>query len=211
MKLLFAHGWGFDAAFWSRMAALLPPWEQVRDDRGYFGKPAPPDIDAPCIAVTHSFGTMRVLAGPPPQLAGIVAICGFDRFTQGSDYPGMALRVVNRMISAFDRHPDAVLADFRTRCGADGPSPEFDPERLREDLILMRDEDLRQRTAELKIPVLSLQAANDRILPAETRQAALSGAAQFERREHPAAGHLLPMEDARWCADAVQTFAGRLS
>ena len=42
LSLLFCHGWGFDAAFWNSLAALLPEYAQVRDDAGYFGNPAAP-------------------------------------------------------------------------------------------------------------------------------------------------------------------------
>lgn len=206
MKLLFVHGWGFDASFWDALAARLTHFAQVRDDRGYFGKPAPMDCDGRCVAVTHSFGTMRLLAEPPPGLAGIVAINGFDRFIAGDDFPGVPLRLVEAMIARFERRPLSVLDDFRARCGCGPAHTEFDHARLAADLERMRTTDVRGVSAGLDMPLLSLQSAHDRIVPAAMRDAALAGSGRIERRNHPEAGHLLPTDEPDWCAEAILAF-----
>ncbi|MFD1958014.1 methyltransferase domain-containing protein [Novosphingobium panipatense] len=118
MKLLFAHGWGFDRHFWAPLAALLPEWDHAIDDRGYFGEPCEPLLEGPCLAVTHSFGTMRVLAALPAGLVGIVAINGFERFTALPGRAGVPTRVLDRMLRRFENDPIGVLNDFHANCGS---------------------------------------------------------------------------------------------
>lgn len=204
MKLHFAHGWGFDRHFWDRLAPLLPEWEQSRDDRGYFGEPTAPrdalrEEREPYIAVTHSFGTMRVLADPPAGLAGLVAINGFDRFTALPGRPGVPVRVVDLMLRQFERDPQSVVAEFRQRIGCEEPFGQLDPEALRTDLLRLRD----AQPALPAVPVLVLHGARDPLLPEAMRDACFAGVA-VRRLQHGTAGHLLPIEDPHLCAQAVR-------
>lgn len=201
MKLLFAHGWGFDRHFWDRLAPLLPEWEQVRDDRGYFLAPSDRigEEREPCIAVAHSFGAMRVLADPPPGLAGLVAINGFDRFTALPGKPGVPARVIDLMLSQFDRDPRAVVAEFRRRIGCEEPFGELDPATLRADLLRLRD----AHPPLPAVPVLVLHGARDPLLPDAMREACFGGT-EVRRLQHDTGGHLLPLEDPRLCAQAVR-------
>ena len=216
MILLFAHGWGFDASFWSKLAGLLPQWRCVLADRGYFGAPAPllqngVLLDGPVVAITHSFGTMQVLANPPRDCRGLVAINGFDCFTAREGVAGVAPRVVSRMLARFDHDPAAVLADFRQRCGCDAPFGTPELAALRRDLQALADDDCRAETARWRPPILSLQAEQDQILPATLREQALASARQTRRQSHPTAGHLLPIEDPEYCARHIAAFLGRLT
>lgn len=213
MKLLFAHGWGFDQHVWQPLAAQLPECDQERDDRGYFvptrhreGDNASHDLPPcaqgePILAVTHSFGTMRVLADPPPGLAGIVAINGFDHFT-----PGVPIRVVDRMLRRFATDPRGVLADFRAACGCRDAFDAIAPEPLRADLLRLRDD----RPPMPRVPILAVQGGRDPILPAEMRETVFAGCT-VRRLELPGAGHLLPVEAPDFCARAVREALGTLS
>lgn len=195
MKLLFAHGWGFDRTFWAPLIALLPECETVIDDRGYFGTPAEPLVEGPCIAVTHSFGTMRVLSAPPPGLAGIVAINGFEHFT---GEPGVPVRVLDRMIRRFETDPRAVLTEFRRSVGCTEPFGEIAPEPLAADLLRLRDV-----SAPLPhVPVLAIHGDADPLLPPAMRAAAFVGA--DVQRIDVAGGHLLPLEAPEQCAAAIR-------
>jgi pimeloyl-[acyl-carrier protein] methyl ester esterase len=211
LTLLFCHGWGFDARVWDPLAACLGEFAQVRDDAGYFAAPSRVQPGAPTIAVAHSFGTMRFLAAPPPGLVGLVSIAGFDRFTAADTFPGMPRRVVDRMIGAFAQEPETVLADFRIRCGAYGAVPPFATEPLMRDLGVLRDGDVRQAAAALAVPVLSLQAGHDAILPLAMRESVFASAGHVVRRTHASAGHLLPCDDPDWCAEAIRGFVGSLT
>jgi len=211
LTLLFLHGWGFDARFWDPLADLLSDFPQLRDDAGYFGRPVTPAPDGPCVAVSHSFGTMRLLAAPPAQLRGLVAINGFDRFTDAPAFPGIARRVVDRMVSAMAQEPETVLADFRIRCGDDRDFGIPDANRLQAALVDLRDRDLRESAAAMTVPVLSLQGAEDPILGMMLRESVFAAATRVMRRTHPHGGHLLPVQDPQWCAEAIRSFARTLT
>jgi pimeloyl-[acyl-carrier protein] methyl ester esterase len=210
MNLLFCHGWAFDAGMWDPLAALLTEFAQARVDAGYFGHPASPAPSVSTIAVTHSFGTMRLLAAPPPGLVGLVAIAGFDRFTATDGFPGQPARVLDRMIGAFAQEPETVLADFRARCGSTAEIPPFSAEPLMRDLGVLRDGDVRETIAGLGVPVLSLQAECDPLLTLGMRESVFAGADSVMRRAHPTAGHLLPADQPDWCANAIRTFVKTL-
>lgn len=204
MKLLFAHGWGFDRHFWQPLAALLGQWPQVIDDRGYFGAPASPIVEGPCVAVTHSFGTMRVLAAPPAGLAGIVAINGFDRFVADEGKPGVPQRVLDRMVLRFETQPEKVLSDFRRLCGCEEPFGTIDAAALKADLLRLRATDHSPTT----VPIVTLHGERDPLLPADMRATTLPRA---DRIELPDGGHLLPVENPHACAAAVRDMMAALS
>lgn len=199
MKLLFAHGWGFDRHFWAPLTALLPEWVHAVDDRGYFGAAHEPVVAGPCIAVTHSFGTMRLLASPPPSLAGIVAINGFERFTAAPGRPGIPVRVLDRMLRRFEADPRGVLAEFRRTCGSAQDFGEIDAEALAADLLRLRGD----APPLPDVPVLALHGGADPLLPPEMRAATFAGA-QVRRIEHETGGHLLPLEAPQLCAAAIR-------
>jgi pimeloyl-[acyl-carrier protein] methyl ester esterase len=211
LSLLFCHGWGLDASAWDLLAAQLPEYEQARDDAGYFGSPAAPLPAAPYLAITHSLGTMRLLAAPPPGLAGLVAIGGFDRFTAATDFPGVPRRVVDRMVSAFAQVPETVLSDFHARLGGTVPVGTLDTARLQDGLLTLRDGDMRDAASALGVPILSLQGEADPLLTLGLRETVFAAAPGVMRRTHPLAGHLLPMQDPAWCAQAIRDFASTLA
>lgn len=217
LSLIFYHGWGFDASYWDALAALLPEYPQQRDDAGYFEAPATPEPDGPYLAVTHSYGTMRLLAAPPPTpvgrkgLVGLVAISGFDRFTATDDFPGTPFRVVDRMVGAMAQVPETVLADFHMRFGSTAPSGVADFDRLQADLVGLRDGDMRTAAGQIGAPILSLQGEKDNLMAVGLRETAFASVGGVMRRTHPDAGHLLAREDPAWCAQAIRDFAATLA
>lgn len=206
MKLLFLHGWGFDRHIWGPLRAHLPEWDHAADDRGYFGAPQNAGPSGPCLAVTYSMGTMRLLTAPPPGLAGIVAINGFSRFARGEAGPGVPRRVIAQMLCAFAVDPARVLATFRAGCGVTTAFPPIDAALLRDDLVMLRDETAPAAT----VPVLSLEGARDHLLDAATRDAQFPGA-RLERREQADGGHMLPLTHPQWCAQQISAFVGVLA
>lgn len=210
MKLLLAHGWGFDASVWQPLLARLKACEATVLDRGYFGDPHAPVPERDYVAVTHSMGAMRVLAGSTARCRGLVAINGFDRFVAAPGIPGVPLRVVERMVARFGEAPAAVLAEFRARCGASPPPAGLNAAPLLDDLRFLRDGDARAAAERFAAPILSLQGALDPILPAELRVQAFAPARAAERAEHPGAGHLLPIADPDYCARHIERFLDRL-
>jgi len=196
--LLLLHGWGFDAQIWDALADALAAFAIVRWDRGYFGNRAEPDAGGLFAAIGHSLGAM-LLADRLPAGTPLVAINGFDRFTgEGAVAP----RVIERMRARFTEAPEAVLCDFRTRCGASTVSQPLDSDRLAEDLALLAT----YRAAPMPRRVLALHGNRDPILPATLRETAFPNA---DRATHPDGGHLLPTTHPAWCAEQIESFLCR--
>ncbi|MBS7669989.1 alpha/beta fold hydrolase [Croceicoccus gelatinilyticus] len=198
------HGWGFDASIWSGVVRHLYGFDCRLADRGYFGTPVMVESDGPCVVVGHSLGAMHWLAGLPEGCRGMVAVNGFDRFFEGDDFPGVPRRPLDRMIARLPQAPAQVLSDFRTRCGADAAAGVPEPASLLADLELLRDGDFRDAAGGL--PVLSLQGANDPLLPEAMREAVFAKAS-VTRMTCENAGHLLPLEAPEWTAKAIADFA----
>jgi pimeloyl-[acyl-carrier protein] methyl ester esterase len=209
VKLLFVHGWGFDNSIWAGLAGRFPDSDMW--DRGYFGEDSEPVITGSFVAVTHSFGTMRLLASLPSACRGIVAINGFDRFCEDEGFPGVQRRVLDRMIARFASDPGEVLRDFRRRCGSIAPVGPFGPARLREDLLALREGDCRDQLARSGIPVLSLQGGQDPIVPVAMREAVFAAAGSCERVTIESGGHLLPTQETAPCAKAISAFKEQLT
>lgn len=205
MKLLFFHGWGFDAGFWTGVIKNLQEYEASCDDRGYFGlAPVPTSLPSePFVVIAHSFGTMRALAALGGGCQGIVAINGFDAFT-----PGVPVRVIERMISRFGQEPATVLADFRYRCGDESTFGPLATIPLADDLQIMRNASY---SVSWRMPVLSLQGEVDPLLPAAMRESVFASSAEVDRINHPAGGHLLPLSHPVWCANAIRAFIDRVT
>lgn len=210
VKLLFVHGWGFDASIWNLLAPMLSDCERIYHERGYFLAPGEPFPTERCIAVTHSFGAMRVLADPPTRCAGLIAINGFDRFTACDGQVGVDKRVVNRMLDRLVTDPATLLVDFYHRCGAHFAQDEICFERLHHDLTTLRDEDRTNDSKRWNRPILSLQGSEDPILPVDLRTAAFATARDLKRETRTGGGHLLPITDPSWCANAIHDFVARL-
>lgn len=211
MRLLFLHGWGFDAQFWDGLAAALPQFPATRMDRGYFHAPSAAMPDKPFVAITHSLGTMHLLRDPPANCRGLVAINGFDCFTAQDHFPGVSPRIVTRMLTQLDRDPRQVLADFRLKCGTDAPFPDPDPAKLRDDLALLFEGDCRMDSAQWDLPLLALHGGQDPILPADMREQLFSNAPRREQITFADGGHLLPLTHTADCAAQIVTWLERIT
>jgi pimeloyl-[acyl-carrier protein] methyl ester esterase len=195
VRLVFLHGWGFDADLWGKVRALLPGMPATILDRGYFGAPATDmgEGEGPCLAIGHSLGSLLLAGAPPADCVGLAAINGFDRFAG----PGrVAPRLIDRMRRRFADRPAEILADFRSRCGADAGPAIFDAGRLGDDLAI-----LAEWTVATELPVLVLSGGGDPIVPAEMRDAVFPAA---RRATLAGGGHLLPITHPEWCAAHIR-------
>lgn len=194
MRLLFLHGWGFDASLWDGVRRALAPLASVAWDRGYFGAPSAPPIAGPVLAVGHSLGSLILAVAPPSGCAGLVAINGFDRFAGGEAVP---MRLLDRMRRRFGREPEEVLETFRQRCGAPPRAGPIARDALAADLDRLAHADARGAAR----PLLVLHGGADPILPAAMRGASFAGA---PREELAGGGHLLPLTHPEWCAARIR-------
>ena len=152
--LWFAHGWAYDASFWEPLRAACPTGPRWPTTPA-ISAPRLPEVCGPVIAIGHSLGALRLLRQPPPGCAGLVCINGFARFGAGPDFPeGVAPRLLDRMLRQLAAQPQAVLRDFRARCGDDTPSGAPDMAALERGLLALRDEDRRAGLAALPMPAL---------------------------------------------------------
>ena len=205
--LLFRHGWAFDAGLWDAVVARLGGFRCLVEDRGYFGAANEPVVDGPHVVVGHSQGAMRAPAETSGACLGLVAINGFDCFAARDGFPGVPLRVIDRMIARLGASAADVVAQFRQRCGAEPGGAPIGIGRLAADLARLRDGDGRVACAAADIPILSLQGGADPILPPAMRAAVFAGARQVERHERAGADHLLPLRDPAYCAAMIAGFA----
>jgi pimeloyl-[acyl-carrier protein] methyl ester esterase len=215
--LLFVHGWAFDGSVWdgvrARLAAL-GDWPHAVADAGYFAAAVEPSVTGPVVAIGHSYGTMRLLAHPPADCLGLIAVNGFTRFAEAADFPqGVPGRLLDRMLAKLRARPSEVVNDFRARCGAGpvevesmeslGPTgPRLEP--LERDLRALRADDRRVTLAESRLALLALAGDTDPIVPAAMTHTLFEGTRTLWRA---GAGHLLPLTDPDWCAERIAEFA----
>lgn len=209
MRLVFVHGWGFDAQFWRPLQAALGMEGQCLD-LGYHG---PPHLDIskpkdPFVAIGHSFGVQWLLhACSDLPMQALVSINGFARFVKGDGFDvGVHPRVLKRMIDGFARQPEAVYRDFLKLCGDTAPrTGSLNLDRLLEDLNALNDWDTRNNLKTLKAPVLALAGGLDQVVPQAMSEAAFAPETLAIKAD---ANHLLPLSAPEWCAERITAFLG---
>jgi pimeloyl-ACP methyl ester carboxylesterase len=220
LGLAFFHGWGLDAHFWQPLAPRLSQYPQTFFDAGYFASPQTPDFAAAerWVAIGHSLGFAHALQCPPTQgWAGLVSVAGFTRFcaapTGGAAQPGHARRVVARMVQAFARAPQAVLAEFLARCqlthcmpGATVPWQGS----LAADLADLLDIDASAALQASTVPVLALAARDDAIVPSDLTEATFAKHPATQLVWRPTGGHALGHAGAEDCAHTIIAFLDTL-
>jgi pimeloyl-[acyl-carrier protein] methyl ester esterase len=213
--LFCLHGWGFDARFFDALASALPEYALQRGDFGFFdAEPCQtPKGPKPFLLVGHSLGFLALLgAEGAERAAGLVSLGGFPRFVDGESFPlGVPSALLTRMRRRFQRDPAATLREFYTLCDApkDCVFPEFDlvnAARLTAGLESLASLDQRARLASLLdqgVPVLALSADDDRVTPAALQRAAFADA-RISRASCRQGGHLFPLTQTAWVADALR-------
>ncbi len=207
MKLIFIHGWAFDASFWGELSAFLPQYEQQRMDLGFFAESSAEDIIAEkSILVGHSLGFVRGL-NLTKNWAGIIAINSFPNFVEQTNRVGcvapLALRSMRQKLGV---NAQKTLDDFYRLTGAIPPQKPSVPNinRLKEGLDELRDvKDSNLMTMQNK-PNLILAASNDPLVPQAVTESFSTVTANI--LWHDDGGHLLPRNDPAWCASAITGF-----
>jgi len=202
LPLYLVHGWGFDASFWTTMLDHLPGVEAAIVDAGYFGAPFhPPLPQAPYLAVGHSAGSLSLLSQDFPGCEGLVLFNGFARFSTADDFPdGVPARVLERMRRQLQKSPEAVLADFRKRCGTDEPLPGPPAlERLDTGLEKLLLDDAREQAARWGDRLHGMTGQSDPFPPARLGFSSPGSTVD--------GGHLLPLTEPALCADFIRQWS----
>ncbi|OEJ69418.1 alpha/beta fold hydrolase [Magnetovibrio blakemorei] len=209
LRIVFVHGWGFDASFWTPLKdALSGDVDSFCVDLGFFGH-ANLDIpadDRPTVAIGHSLGVAWLLRhsrlGP---LSALVSINGFARFTKAADFPfGQDPRILRRMQVGFEKNPKTVYRDFMTLCGVSDPQAQgLEIEPLGASLADLMDIDERAALAACDVPVLALAGDADALVSAPMSQQTF---ADHQLVMKAGGGHVLAHTDTQWCADHIDVF-----
>jgi len=204
--IVLVHGWGYDASLWDAVRAHLKA-EATTLDLGFHGArvtvPRGPTFAEPVIAIGHSLGALWWLTQGEIRWRKLLAINGFPRFTEATDYaPAVAPRLLARMRQQFARDPVTVLADFHARCGGHAPTGTPNLARLAAGLDWLAERDGRATLAARRADVVALVGTHDPIVPA-----AMSAMAFGETESIDAPGHLLPVTHPELCAHWIERLA----
>jgi hypothetical protein len=211
MRLVLAHGWGFDAGFWDALAPHLPQ-PQLRLEAGYFGaEPTMYDPHMDDVLIGHSLGWLAHATRAVPW-RGWVAINSFARFVepaQGGCVPLAALRAMRRRLP---QEPDATLASFYQQLGAHPPRMAATPHvlRLQAGLQCLQEADATPWLTLNSAAGCVLAAQHEPLVPVTASQYLATFMPQTMLRWHNSAGHLLPQQAAPWCAEQINTFLAQV-
>lgn len=212
MRLVFVHGWGYDADFWSPLRQALEFQDTFAVDLGFRGERRDriPFPSMPYVAVGHSLGVQWLLrnACDHPWKA-FIAINGFTRFTKADDFAeGIDKRILKRMIRGLEQDTEKVTADFLSQCGEVNPDiNNLDQTRLLEGLHHLAEWDERMTFGKLSCPVLALAGDKDHIVPEPLSRVSFADKVIFKQD----GDHLLPRSATRWTANEIMAFLEGLS
>lgn len=189
-RILFAHGWSFDASLWAGVIRALPGHCCHALDFGYYGParlewPEPPEL-----VVGHSFGCLWAMQHASLVGVPLLAVNGFTRFSAAPDFPqGIPVRVLERMLRRLGESPDEVLSAFRERVQGPPPPPHSQPIPLARDLERLLRDDARNSIG--RQPTAALSADDDPLLSVPMSEAMFPSGL----RRLPHGDHLLPLTE----------------
>ncbi len=210
-SLVFMHGWGFDAGFWTPLRDRLNDYKTSAPDLGFYGKPKTNKTpDRPLIAIGHSLGFLWLLHKKPFAWDALIGINAFPRFTQAPDFPeGVPPHLLNAMAETFATSPHAALDDFSRLCGdkgnwaADGAP---DLSMFAKGLEWLGRWDERAAFAAETAPVLLLAGRRDAVAPPALSKAMAALNPGTALKWKNGGGHLLALSDPQWCAHEIKGF-----
>lgn len=197
-KLIFVHGWGYDARFWAPLATAFPTLEMDFVDLGYLGADENIPEISDAIFVTHSLGTVWTLKNYSTEIKGLIAINGFCCFQNFVDD-----RVLQAMALRLSKSPEKQMQSFWSQCGF---TPEYEilnAQTLAQGLSLLREEDQGKALKSLNVPVLSLGAQDDRITAIGPMREEWEA---YEQIIFDEGAHVLPLSKTKACAEAIKRF-----
>lgn len=194
MRLVFVHGWGFDPRVWDHVAAALCGIPEVRIDLGFFGEAKTLDFTPDDVLIGHSLGFLWGMHAYRGWQSWI-AVNSFSRFA-GACVPLAALRALRQNLK---RDAEQALRDFYATIGYPAEPHLPNVERLAQGLDMLQRLDIAPILSENAAPGLVLASRNDPLVPQEA-----SEALGRPIRWSADGGHLLPLTQAEWCADAIR-------
>lgn len=205
-RLVFIHGWGFDASFWDPLAARLAQFPQTRVDLGFFGPERGIEDSASSILVGHSLGFLHGI-NARRDWRGWIAINGFARFLSAEGKPGCATPAALRdMRARLQAGPGKTLRDFHRSIGSRAPAGEPDPARLRAGLDELRDIAIEDALTILSAPGLALVGEKDPLVPPAVSGRFNQWVKSGDLLIRGGGNHIIPWSESKWCAESIIDF-----
>ncbi len=168
------------------------------------------------IWIGWSLGGLRALAqcrDTTPRT--LILISSTARFCADGDiWPGLPPANLRALQRQFARAPEDALRGFHKLCAPTASANTIEL-RVRDSLALppladglreLAELDLRERLDEIQQPVLLLHGAKDRVIPPAAAYATARRLAHAQTKEHPEAGHDLPLAHAGWVTEQIRDF-----
>lgn len=205
MKLVFVHGWGFDAGLWRELVPRLPGHEAILIDLGFLreGPKGASSIPPDAVCIGHSFGVLWLLKHGTRPMRGLVSIAGFDCL-----HKYVPAEVFAAMREGLRRDAQAQMRAFWQACGIAEPEPDrvLDTGTLRGGLGWLASWDASDQRGTLGAPILALASEDDRIVRRETTEAVWGDGGDTDLRWRSTGGHILPLTEPEWCAVQIREF-----
>lgn len=166
---IFYHGWGYNGSYWKNIAPLFRDFSCIFCDAGYFGdsivEPHEHTEDISWIGVGHSIGFVKLLKKNNEHMIKLSAIVGIQSFLNflGNDIRlnKNRFRILERMISAFEKVPIRVLEEFKNN----SKSFQLDTDKINSELLLQDLELLKLNfSIPYDLPSLIIASENDPIV-----------------------------------------------
>jgi len=172
--------------------------------------------DADCI-VTGSMGGLLAMELLPASCRKLVLISSTARFCSAAGYPcGTPEKVLRRMITQLKRDPEAVLDEFfknvhypcreSRQAIAMRKNHPLDLGALAAGLEYLLHSDLREQVEDIKIPVLLLHGAEDRIIPSAASEWLHERLSASQLKIIGNGGHALPAHHHREVLASLNLF-----
>jgi len=202
MKLVFAHGWSFDAAFWHPLHQALGQPEAVFLERGYGSAPAFTALpEDPFIMIGHSAGVLWALTRDLSSCRGVIAFNGFSRFSQSEDFAsGTPKRVLTRMRSRLACATLETITQFRQQFEPFLPCDTMlDKQALEAGLTELLETDGREAARGWGRALTAIHGAQDELVSTAMHEASFPEATRHVME----GGHLLPVTAPHACAALI--------
>lgn len=227
-SLVLFHGWGFDSHVWNAVLPILTEdFNVYAVDLPGFGKSEWMDwsdfktslnklLPESSIFLGWSMGgllALRYAIECPNRVSHFIGVASSPRFIGDSDWPGIDTTVFDQFYNRLRTNPDAVLGEFirlQLRPSLHTPLPRAGErvrvKGLKEGLDILKNWDLRNGLANLKMPGMYIFGQLDSIVPKATVPAMMKNFPQIKTRLISKAAHMLFLSHSNLWYEKINEF-----
>lgn len=226
-QILLLHGWGFPGAVFSSLIEELGSAFDARaiDRAGYGDNDGNGEVstiqlhERPTLLVGWSLGGMAALQlalQQPDKISGLVLLATTPCFVNRPGWQsGMDAAVFNNFNRQVINDPAVAIQQFARMNAGDRPdrqsakhlsdlSGRATDYALQQEMKELAELDLRDAVAEIKMPVLLLHAADDRLVPAKASSWLLRNLPNAKRHEFQTGGHAFFLQQTESVAQRIR-------